>query len=663
MIKIATLFFFLAVVCNAQKFTVYNQSNSGLIGNNVKTVVIDSSGNKWFGTDNGISVLKSNGTWQSFTTSDGLVSNIITDLFTYVSSGDSSFVEVATDKGISKIFINNGSFQVLPPVTKENSGLVTNEVRAIAVNSSNIHWYGTSEGCSTFNGTEWKLFSEENYYLTSNNITDVVSPENDWTYIASKSDGVSRVKQEVDGISSASKISTAWSGIASDSVYTVFVDRLGRRWYGTTNGVSLHSGENTKKNWITYQTEDGLVDNNVTVISEDGKGKIWFGTISGLSGFNGASWENYNSSNGLSEDNISSLAIDENNDIWLATHSGVIFFKRSTLKEYVVKKTDAPIVIDGKLDEPQWQSAVFTEYFVNPENGTDVNIKTKSKLLWDDENLYIGFIAEDPDVWGKRTIRDSHLWKEEPVEVFCDPDGDGKNYFEIEINPLATELDILMRKAYSEGGTADFGWDIIGLRSAVSVSGTLNDPSDTDTAWYCEMAIPFSVLDMRITGSMSNPPTAGDMWRLNLARYNRMRDNVGNELANGSEISSWNNMGAPSFHVPERFGKIIFSDELITSVKGLYSEISSTNKFELIGNYPNPFNPTTKIAFNISAAAHVNLKVYNVLGQEVTTLINEELNPGYHEYQFDASNFSSGVYYYTISVNGFRNTKKMSLVK
>jgi hypothetical protein len=424
----------------------------------------------------------------------------------------------------------------------------------------------------------------------------------------------------------------------------------------------MHTGDNTKKNWTTYKTEDGLVENNVTAISQDSKDKMWFATTAGLSGFNGASWENYNSANGLTQSNISDLAIDKKSDIWLATDNGVTFFKQSTLKEYVVKKTDTPITIDGKLDEPQWQSALLTENLVNPADGSDAKIKTRGKLLWDNENLYIGFIAEDPDVWGTRTIRDSHLWEEEPVEVFCDPDGDTKNYFEIEINPLGTELDILMSKAYSAGGTADFSWDIVGLSSAISVAGTLNDPSNTDTAWYCEMAIPFSALDTRITGSMSNPPTAGDMWRLNLARYNRMRDSNGNELANGTEISSWNNMGAASFHVPERFGKIFFSDELVTSVKSEISEVPQI--FELIGNYPNPFNPSTKIVFNISEPGFVSLKIYNALGQQVTTLVSKELHRGYYEYQFNAGNgLTSGIYFARLQSNGFSSVKKMLLIK
>ena len=662
MIKITTLLLFLAVISNAQEFTIYNQSNSGLIGNNVQAVVIDNDGNKWFGTDNGLSILKRNGTWKSFTTSDGLGSNNITDLYSYVGNGDSNFVEVATDMGVSKFHSNNGRFNLISSITKDNSELVANKVTAVAVSSNNIYWYGTLEGCSTFDGTDWNLFSEENYRLISNNITDIISPENDWIYIASGDKGVSRVKQDVDGISSASEISTAWSGIASDSVYTVFVDKLGKRWYGTTNGVSMHTGDNTKKNWTTYQTEDGLVENNVTAISQDSKGKMWFGTIAGLSGFNGTGWENYNSDNGLTQSNISDLSIDKHDDIWLATNNGVTFFKQSTLREYVVRKTDSPITIDGKLDEPQWQSASLTEYLVNPADGSDAKIKTRGKLLWDNENLYIGFIAEDPDVWGVRTMRDSKLWKEEPVEVFCDPDGDTKNYFEIEINPLGTELDILMSKAYSDGGTADFAWDIIGLSSAISVAGTLNDPSDTDTAWYCEMAIPFSALDSRIMGSMSNPPTAGDMWRLNLARYNRMRDSNGNEISKGTEISSWNNMGVASFHVPERFGKIFFSDELVTSVKSKISEVPQ--RFELIGNYPNPFNPSTKIVFNISEPGFVSLKIYNALGQEVATLVSKELHRGYYEYQFNAGyGLTSGIYFARLQSNGSSAVKKMLLLK
>ncbi|MBM4166225.1 MAG: T9SS type A sorting domain-containing protein, partial [Ignavibacteria bacterium] len=87
-------------------------------------------------------------------------------------------------------------------------------------------------------------------------------------------------------------------------------------------------------------------------------------------------------------------------------------------------------------------------------------------------------------------------------------------------------------------------------------------------------------------------------------------------------------------------------------------------------NYPNPFNPTTTIRFEIPVGAihelplQTTLKIYNVLGQEVATLLNNEtMEEGMHEIQFDASGLSSGIYFYRLHAGTFLETKKMILVK
>ena len=86
-------------------------------------------------------------------------------------------------------------------------------------------------------------------------------------------------------------------------------------------------------------------------------------------------------------------------------------------------------------------------------------------------------------------------------------------------------------------------------------------------------------------------------------------------------------------------------------------------KYELSVNYPNPFNPTTKIRFALPQAGNVTLKVFNVLGQEIATLTSGRVQAGTHEYIFDARDLSSGVYIYTVSSGGFIASKKMLLVK
>ncbi|MBK7378337.1 MAG: T9SS type A sorting domain-containing protein [Ignavibacteriales bacterium] len=87
------------------------------------------------------------------------------------------------------------------------------------------------------------------------------------------------------------------------------------------------------------------------------------------------------------------------------------------------------------------------------------------------------------------------------------------------------------------------------------------------------------------------------------------------------------------------------------------------NEFSISQNYPNPFNPTTSISYSIPENAFVTLKIYVVLGNEVEVLINEQKVPGNYQIDFNASELSSGIYYYTLTVGNFTSTKKMSLVK
>ena len=85
--------------------------------------------------------------------------------------------------------------------------------------------------------------------------------------------------------------------------------------------------------------------------------------------------------------------------------------------------------------------------------------------------------------------------------------------------------------------------------------------------------------------------------------------------------------------------------------------------FSLGQNFPNPFNPTTQISYSIPQKSFVNLKVYDLLGKEISQLINEEKEAGIYEVNFDASNLSSGVYFYHIEAGDFIETKKMILLK
>jgi len=86
-------------------------------------------------------------------------------------------------------------------------------------------------------------------------------------------------------------------------------------------------------------------------------------------------------------------------------------------------------------------------------------------------------------------------------------------------------------------------------------------------------------------------------------------------------------------------------------------------EYLLCQNYPNPFNSSTTIKYQVPAKSHVTLKVFDLLGKEITTLVNEELEPGYYEAMFDAINLSSGIYFYRLESGKFSSTKKLVLIK
>ena len=109
---------------------------------------------------------------------------------------------------------------------------------------------------------------------------------------------------------------------------------------------------------------------------------------------------------------------------------------------------------------------------------------TKVKMLWDDNYFYFGAEMEEPHIWATLTARDAVIFKDNDFEIFLDPDGDTHNYYELEVNALETEWDLLLLKPYrDQAKVAVDSWDIPGLITKVHVDGTLNDALDMDNGW------------------------------------------------------------------------------------------------------------------------------------------------------------------------------------
>ena len=227
------------------------------------------------------------------------------------------------------------------------------------------------------------------------------------------------------------------------------------------------------------------------------------------------------------------------------------------IPEYTCWKTSSPVVVDGSGDEDAWQQAapmalVDVRYISDPQPHSR---PTEVRMLWDDSNLYILFVATDPDVWSVLTERDAHLWNDEVVEIFFDPTGEGLDYAEFEVNPLNTVLDLLVTRSPSR--KSFFEWSPE-LYTAVHVEGSINDSGEADQYWCMEMAMPWEALITDISnviGDRSLPPEDSDVWRFNFYRYERIRqDGVETEI----EYSAWSPTGEINFHMPERFGIVHF---------------------------------------------------------------------------------------------------------
>ena len=99
----------------------------------------------------------------------------------------------------------------------------------------------------------------------------------------------------------------------------------------------------------------------------------------------------------------------------------------------------------------------------------------------------------------------------------------------------------------------------------------------------------------------------------------------------------------------------------IIGIKNISAQVPK--EFSLSQNYPNPFNASTDIRFQLSVVSQVSLKIYDVLGREEETLINEKLNAGTYEVNWNASKYTSGIYFYKLQSDRFTETKKMLLTK
>jgi hypothetical protein len=254
---------------------------------------------------------------------------------------------------------------------------------------------------------------------------------------------------------------------------------------------------------------------------------------------------------------------------------------------YVAYRTTGELTMDGRIDESDWQNVPWTEDFSDIEGDkkpAPLN-RTRAKMLWDDDYLYIALEMEEQHIWATYTERNSVIFHENNIEVFIDPNGDTHTYYEYEVNALGTEWDLFLTKPYRNGGIPMSSWHITGLKKGVHLKGTINDPSDIDTLWRVELAFPWNILRECAPGRRRPEPS--EQWRINFSRVvwqldivdgqyvKRINPETGRSFPEYNWV--WSPQGAINMHMPELWGYVQFSD--IPAGKGEEEFVKNPNEY------------------------------------------------------------------------------------
>lgn len=211
----------------------------------------------------------------------------------------------------------------------------------------------------------------------------------------------------------------------------------------------------------------------------------------------------------------------------------------------VVRAEHAP-TLDGLLAEPAWRSARSTAAFVETRQGGPAAFAASARFLWDAGYLYLGVEVDDGLLRASQRERDAHLWEQDCVELMIDPDGDGKNYFEIQASPGGALFDTRYDSRRVPRPFGHLDWDSQ-TRVSVSTRGILDD-AEADDGYTVELAIPWQAFSPG--NEAASAPAIGEEWRANVYVMDLGRDR--------QRAAAWSPLGIGDFHVPARFGILRF---------------------------------------------------------------------------------------------------------
>jgi len=659
--------------------TLLNKTNSGLPDNSVWAIVSDSSSSKWLGTKRGL-VRYDGQNWTTYDpTNSGLPDTLVTALITdssgalWIGTIRSGSFGVGDLGGLARF--DGSSWTVY---RMENSALPNNNITSLAKASNGTIWVGTFNGLLRINGSVWDVYTATNSELPDNAINSLTVDSQNTVWIGTGY-GIARF----DG-SLWTRYHVGNSDLADNYVTSLYADN-NRILVGSRGGLQSFDG-------ITWTTSPNPMGTSVNVVAADQAGEIWFGTNLRLGKFNGIGITEFNIGNsGLPNNNVFQISIDSLNNKWICTSTGLAKFDGLTWS--IFDAGNLPLS-NGRSD----MSAVATEnngaVWVGVVDGILLQIRPDSIWVYDQSNSPInGRITSIViDGQGAKWIGTFGFGLFKLVgDNWYSYNSTNSDLTDDFINAILNDRQGRIWVATNDGAfrQADSAW--VQYRPAFpgSLANQVASIADDSSGslWlgtYGAGLFQFDSVNVVWTNYHTNNSGIPDnyVYSICIDRENNKWLATGVEVSTGGlsrfDGQTWTNYDASnsplgvnniSFVTTDHSGNLWIGTlgggvaQFRQNVTGVNSDSHIPQSFRVRQNYPNPFNPTTTIEFDIPQSGLVTLKVFNILGQEIETIIDEVKEAGSYSFKFKAYDLSSGIYLYQLRLRGSYQTRKMILVR
>ncbi len=597
----------------------------------IKDIEFASDGTMYIPGQTGLRTLK-DGKWTTLSSADGVPSGSI---FKIARGNDGTMAFGSNGYGVG---IVTGSWK---KIFSLKDGLPDNNIISLAIADSHAVWVGTYYGAAMFDGTAWKIFTK-NDGLLSNTINGIHIAPDGRVFLATDI-GVS----VYDGKAFTSIVSEL--NLEGIEVTAVLTGNDGIRWYGTENGIRKEQANV----FSTFRTHDGPVNDYIMDSDLAPDGSIWFATSRGVSRQYQGKFTNYTVEDGLPARFVFCLETAANGDIWAGTYSdGVGRFDgekwtKFSIEDGLVSKSITSIAIapDGAVwcgSPSGWPSGLC--YY---KDGKWTQVQTDESLSSSSINRIS--IGPTGDVW-VGTNNGAFRLSGGKWTSFTTKDGLPDNNVQrpLVLNDNTVVLVTLKGAGYFDGTKyTDFG--VNAFQTALDIEG--------DTLENLKFGTGFGVFE-KTTTNIWNMYTSNEYSAVGFGPVKKI-----NILPNASITSITTDTNGDIW-----CGTANGVEVISFGPTGVESENGLPSHFAILGNFPNPFNPSTTIEYTLPATGTGSLAIYNVTGQKVRELVTGIIPAGKHSVLWDGRDqsgkaVSGGIYFCRMKCGAEIASGKMLLIK